>query len=330
MVSAATSSGIPSCSFSLCCSETAYLCCSEGTEQVVCHQNKKRHWRILYYSAMQALRRAVLSPGLQQYAARSIGEPATATLKLSSAAGSSGSGHGKTGFDSEFFTPSLHIPHLNFHSSSRTEDRQQQQQQPTSSTSSCSNASPAPRPGFGGALGLPALGGAMRHVRTSLPSPSFASQIAGMSSIAAAACARNGRVLGLGSSILPQQRKQRCSAPMAMMPQQQQLRAYGDVGQHLGNAYLLVTDIMFWSGLIGAVVFRRNLIVMLLTTEIVMLACNLNFLFGAAYMNDLVGILMSITITTVAACETAIGLALCVTYFHLRSATDVETLNFLK
>ena len=42
------------------------------------------------------------------------------------------------------------------------------------------------------------------------------------------------------------------------------------------------------------------------------------------------GILTSITITTVAACETAIGLALCVTYFHLRSATDVETLNFLK
>ncbi len=42
------------------------------------------------------------------------------------------------------------------------------------------------------------------------------------------------------------------------------------------------------------------------------------------------GIVMSITITTVAACETAIGLALCVTYFHLRSATDVEALNFLK
>jgi len=117
---------------------------------------------------------------------------------------------------------------------------------------------------------------------------------------------------------------------MALMPQQQQMRAYGDAGQHLGNAYIIATDIMFWSGLIGAVVFRRNLIVMLLTTEIVMLACNLNFLFGAAYMNDLVGILMSITITTVAACETAIGLALCVTYFHLRSATDVETLNFLK
>jgi hypothetical protein len=42
------------------------------------------------------------------------------------------------------------------------------------------------------------------------------------------------------------------------------------------------------------------------------------------------GVIMSITITTIAACETAIGLALCVTYFHLRSATDVEALNLLK
>lgn len=87
---------------------------------------------------------------------------------------------------------------------------------------------------------------------------------------------------------------------------------------------------MFWSGLIGAVVFRRNLIVMLLCTEIVMLAANMNFLFASAYLNDMTGVIMSITITTIAACETAIGLALCVTYFHIRSATDVEALNLLK
>mmetsp|Transcript_29388 Transcript_29388/g.74939 ORF Transcript_29388/g.74939 Transcript_29388/m.74939 type:complete len:241 (-) Transcript_29388:242-964(-) len=107
------------------------------------------------------------------------------------------------------------------------------------------------------------------------------------------------------------------------------IRSYTD-GQLLGNSFMLATDIMFWSGLIGAVIFRRNLIVMLLATEIVMLACNLNFLFASAYLNDMTGVIMSITITTIAACETAIGLALCVTYFHLRSQTDVEALNFLK
>ncbi|GFH12674.1 uncharacterized protein HaLaN_08402 [Haematococcus lacustris] len=90
------------------------------------------------------------------------------------------------------------------------------------------------------------------------------------------------------------------------------------------------SNIMFWSGLVGAAVFRRNIIVMLLCTELVMLACNLNFLYAAAYLNDMTGVIMSITITTIAACETAIGLALCVTYFHMRSSSDVEALNFLK
>ena len=47
-------------------------------------------------------------------------------------------------------------------------------------------------------------------------------------------------------------------------------------------------------------------------------------------LHILQGVIMSITITTIAACETAIGLALCVTYFHIRSATDVEALNLLK
>lgn len=109
-----------------------------------------------------------------------------------------------------------------------------------------------------------------------------------------------------------------------------QTRAYGSDGELLGAAYIMTTDIMFWSGLIGAVVFRRNIIVMLLCTEILMLACNMNFLFASAYLNDMTGVIMSITITTIAACETAIGLALCVTYFHIRSATDVEALNLLK
>ena len=66
----------------------------------------------------------------------------------------------------------------------------------------------------------------------------------------------------------------------------QQTRSLSE-GELIGAAYLMTTDIMFWSGLIGAVVFRRNLIVMLLCTEIVMLACNMNFLFASAYLNDM-------------------------------------------
>lgn len=108
------------------------------------------------------------------------------------------------------------------------------------------------------------------------------------------------------------------------------VRSYYTEGELFGTAYLYTTNIMFWAGIMGAVAFRRNLIVMLLSAEVVMLACNMNFLFASAYLNDITGVIMSITITTIAACETAIGLALCVAYFHMRSATDVEALNLLK
>ena len=86
--------------------------------------------------------------------------------------------------------------------------------------------------------------------------------------------------LGLGLSMPSIKRKDNVGI------QAQQSRSLTD-GELIGAAYLLTTDIMFWSGLIGAVVFRRNIIVMLLCTEIVMLACNMNFLFGSAYFNDM-------------------------------------------
>ncbi|KAG2429576.1 hypothetical protein HXX76_010811 [Chlamydomonas incerta] len=107
-------------------------------------------------------------------------------------------------------------------------------------------------------------------------------------------------------------------------------RSYYTEGEIFGTTFMYTTNMMFWAGIVGAVAFRRNLIILLLSAETVMLACNMNFLFTAAYLNDITGAIMSITITTIAACETAIGLALCVAYFHMRSATDVEALNLLK
>lgn len=56
------------------------------------------------------------------------------------------------------------------------------------------------------------------------------------------------------------------------MMQQSNSRGYYTHAELMGETFLMTTDIMFWSGMIGAVVFRRNLIVMLLCTEIVMLA----------------------------------------------------------
>lgn len=90
---------------------------------------------------------------------------------------------------------------------------------------------------------------------------------------------RRSAPLGLGGLGLPLRPSPVASAVQA--------RSIASDGELLGAAYLLTTDIMFWSGLIGAVAFRRNILVMLLCTEIVMLACNMNFLFASAYLNDM-------------------------------------------
>ena len=74
-------------------------------------------------------------------------------------------------------------------------------------------------------------------------------------------------------------------SPVSMSP----TRAYGSDGEVFAQTWLMTTDLMFWSGMVGGVIFRRNLIVLLLCTEVVMLACNMNFLFGAAYLNDMTG-----------------------------------------
>ncbi|GLC44292.1 hypothetical protein PLESTB_000761700 [Pleodorina starrii] len=118
--------------------------------------------------------------------------------------------------------------------------------------------------------------------------------------------------------------------PLPGMGSPAPVRTYYTEGEIFGSTFMYTTNMMFWAGIVGAVAFRRNLIILLLSAETVMLACNMNFLFTAAYLNDITGAIMSITITTIAACETAIGLALCVAYFHMRSATDVEALNLLK
>lgn len=79
-------------------------------------------------------------------------------------------------------------------------------------------------------------------------------------------------------STLPPRPPRTSSAPV---------RTYLTEGQLWGSAFHLTTDLMFWTGLLGPLFFRRNLIVMLLCTELVMLACNMNFLFASAYFNDM-------------------------------------------
>jgi NADH-quinone oxidoreductase subunit K len=94
--------------------------------------------------------------------------------------------------------------------------------------------------------------------------------------------------------------------------------------------YLAVSMVLFLLGIWGIFLNRKNIIVMLMSIELMLLAVNLNFLMFSVYLDDLVGELFALLILTVAAAESAIGLALLVVYYRVRGTIAVEFINLLK
>jgi NADH:ubiquinone oxidoreductase subunit K len=94
--------------------------------------------------------------------------------------------------------------------------------------------------------------------------------------------------------------------------------------------YLAISMILFLLGIWGIFLNRKNIIVMLMSIELMLLAVNLNFLMFSVYLDDLVGQLFALLILTVAAAESAIGLALLVVYYRIRGTIAVEFINLLK
>lgn len=94
--------------------------------------------------------------------------------------------------------------------------------------------------------------------------------------------------------------------------------------------YLAVSMILFLLGIWGIFLNRKNIIVMLMSIELMLLAVNLNFLLFSVYLDDVVGQVFALFILTVAAAESAIGLALLVVYYRVRGTIAVEFINLLK
>lgn len=94
--------------------------------------------------------------------------------------------------------------------------------------------------------------------------------------------------------------------------------------------FLAVSMILFLLGIWGIFLNRKNIIVMLMSIELMLLAVNLNFLLFSVYLDDLIGQLFALLILTVAAAESAIGLALLVVYYRVRGTIAVEFINLLK
>ena len=94
--------------------------------------------------------------------------------------------------------------------------------------------------------------------------------------------------------------------------------------------YLTLAAILFTLGVLGIFLNRKNVIVILMSIELMLLAVNTNLVAFSTHLNDLVGQVFAMFVLSVAAAEAAIGLAILVTYFRNRGSIAVEDLNVMK
>ena len=94
--------------------------------------------------------------------------------------------------------------------------------------------------------------------------------------------------------------------------------------------YLILGAIIFTIGIIGIFLNRKNLIVILMCIELLLLAVNINLVSFSIFLNDLSGQIFTLFILTVAAAEAAIGLAIIVVYYRNAGSISVEDINTLK
>ena len=94
--------------------------------------------------------------------------------------------------------------------------------------------------------------------------------------------------------------------------------------------YLTVAAILFTLGIFGIFLNRKNVIVILMSIELMLLAVNINLVAFSSYLGDLTGQVFTMFVLTVAAAEAAIGLAILVVFFRNRGTIDVEDVNVMK
>lgn len=94
--------------------------------------------------------------------------------------------------------------------------------------------------------------------------------------------------------------------------------------------YIMVALLLFGIGLIGIFLNRKNILIIIMSVELVLLAVNFNFIIFSVFFDDLIGQLFALFILTVAAAESAIGLAILVVYFRLRKSINVEDINLMR
>ena len=96
------------------------------------------------------------------------------------------------------------------------------------------------------------------------------------------------------------------------------------------GAYLTVGAILFTLGVFGIFLNRKNIIVILMSIELILLAVNINLVAFSAFLGDLVGQVFALFVLTVAAAEASIGLAILVVFYRNRGSIAVEDINVMR
>jgi NADH-quinone oxidoreductase subunit K len=94
--------------------------------------------------------------------------------------------------------------------------------------------------------------------------------------------------------------------------------------------YLAVAAILFTLGIFGIFINRKNVIVILMSIELILLAVNINLVAFSTHLGDIVGQVYALFVLTVAAAEAAIGLAILVVFYRNRGSIAVEDINLMK
>lgn len=94
--------------------------------------------------------------------------------------------------------------------------------------------------------------------------------------------------------------------------------------------YLILSSLLFSIGAMGLLMNRKNVITILMSVELMLLAVNLNFVAFSVYLQDIVGQVFSVIVLSIAAAEISIGLAILVLYFRNRGSIEIEDVSQMR
>lgn len=96
------------------------------------------------------------------------------------------------------------------------------------------------------------------------------------------------------------------------------------------NYMLNIIIVLFLIGMLGLILNRKNILIMLMSIELILLAVNLNLIIFSIYLNDLIGYVFILFILTIAAAESAIGLAILIIYYRLKNTIKIDIIKNIK